>query len=40
MQTEFMKAIMILCSYFFLRKLLHNKDYTVAYPERFTFPCM
>ena len=39
-QTDFMRAIMILSSHFYLWKLKYNKDSTIAWPRRFTFPCM
>ena len=35
-----MKAIIILSLYIYLWKLKYNKDCIVAWPERFTFPCM
>ena len=35
-----MKAIMILSSYFYLWKFKYYKDSVIAWPGRFTFPCM
>ena len=34
-----MKAIMILSSYLYLWKLKHKKDFIIACPGKFTFPC-
>ena len=39
-QTDFMRAIMILSSHFYLWKLEYKKDSIIAWPGRFTFPCM
>ena len=39
-QTDFMSALMILCSHFYLSNPKENKDFIIAWPGRFTFPCM